>query len=58
MESVNKMKRIYLTGYYGQNNLGDDYIFNAVLSNLGEMKDKIELNIEIGNKKFDSSIYD
>lgn len=51
------MKKIYLTGYYGQNNLGDDYIFYSILDQLGDLKQEVELNVEIGNLNFDESVY-
>ena len=51
------MKKIYLTGYYGQNNLGDDYIFYSILDQLGDLKQEVELNVEIGNSNFDESVY-
>lgn len=35
------MKNIYLSGYYGQNNLGDDYIFYSILDQLGDLKQNI-----------------
>lgn len=52
MKTKGKIK-ILLTGYYGQNNLGDDYIFWAIidgLSRLGEID--IDLTVETGNPNF------
>lgn len=51
------MKKVYLSGYYGQNNLGDDYIFYSILDQLGDLEKKTELNVEIGNTHFDESVY-
>lgn len=51
------MKQIYLSGYYGQNNLGDDYIFYSVLDQLSGLNESVVVNVEIGNHKFDEQIY-
>lgn len=51
------MKKIYLTGYYGQNNLGDDYIFYSIIDQLGDLKTEVELNVEIGNTDFGETVY-
>ena len=52
------MKKILLTGYYGQDNLGDDYIFYSLLDCLVEVQDFIELTVEVGNKYFDNALYE
>lgn len=51
------MKKIYLSGYYGQNNLGDDYIFYSILDQLSGLGNKIKLAVEIGRDAFDCETY-
>ena len=51
------MKKIYLSGYYGQNNLGDDYIFYSILDQLSDYGDEIELGVEIGRDSFNHDLY-
>lgn len=52
------MKNIYLSGYYGQKYLGDDYIFYSILDQFGNLKQNINLNVEIGSNVFDSKAYE
>jgi polysaccharide pyruvyl transferase WcaK-like protein len=50
----NNKKRIYrvlLSGYYGQNNLGDDYIFWSILDGISK-RGIIYLYVESGNDEF------
>lgn len=46
-----KVYKILLTGYYGQSNLGDDYIFWAILDQFSELE-TVYLTIETGNPNF------
>lgn len=50
--------KIYISGYYGQNNLGDDYIFYSILDQLGNLKESVNLNVEIGSNIFASKVYE
>lgn len=51
------MKKIYLTGYYGQNNLGDDYLFYSIVNQLSNLAEEVELNIEVGKENFETKLY-
>ena len=50
--------KIYISGYYGQNNLGDDYIFYSILDQLGNLKESVNLNGEIGSNIFAIKVYE
>lgn len=42
------MKRIFVSGYYGYKNLGDDYILASMMDQLSELKDS-HIIVEITN---------
>lgn len=52
------MKKIYLSGYYGWDNLGDDYIFYSILDQLSDLHEMVEVNVQIGNALFDTASYE
>ena len=52
------MKKIYLQGYYGQNNLGDDYLFYSIIDQFGSsINDYYEINVDTENILFDEKQY-
>ena len=51
------MKKIYLQGYYGHNNLGDDYLFYSIMDNISSSKQQYLINVDTENTSFDGKLY-
>ena len=51
------MNKIYLQGYYGHNNLGDDYLFYSIVDNISSSNHECLIMIDTENTKFDGKLY-
>lgn len=51
------MNKIYLQGYYGHNNLGDDYLLYSIMDNISSSSKESLITIDTENAIFDGKLY-